>query len=143
MLDHLHQKAVQTLASVDSVILSSFGPADIQISRVPSTSDDLTLYVFISRSSDHLLNLEHRPAVVVAVDAWELHGDARVLAHDEVPEGINLPGQKTITSAMNQTWECIVEIRPTRLTFHSPGGQGNSETIDFFHDERKINLCQS
>ena len=43
MLDHLRQKAAQTLASVSSVILSSYGPADIQSSRVPSTSQDLTL----------------------------------------------------------------------------------------------------
>lgn len=130
MLDHLHQKAAQTLASVDSVILSSFGPADIQTSRVACTSDDLTLYVFISRSSDHLLNLEHRQEVVVAVDEWELHGTARLLAPEEIAAQINLLDH--ITNAINQTWECTAEIRPARLTFHSPSGQGNSETIDFF-----------
>ena len=64
MLDHLRQKAAQTLASARSVILSSYGPADIQSSRVPCTAQDLTLYVFIPHSSDHLLNLEHRPGIV-------------------------------------------------------------------------------
>lgn len=130
MLDHLHQKAAQTLASVDSVIFSSFGPADIQTSRVACTSDDLTLYVFISRSSDHLLNLEHRQEVVVAVDEWELHGTARLLAQEEIAARINLCDH--ITNTKNHTWECTAEIRPTRLTFHSSTGQGNSETIDFF-----------
>lgn len=130
MLDHLHQKAAQTLASVDSVILSSFGPADIQTSRVACASDDLTLYVFISRNSDHLLNLEHRPEVVVAVDEWELHGTARLLAQEDIAARINLCDH--IANAKNQTCDCTAEIRPTRLTFHSPSGQGNIETIDFF-----------
>jgi hypothetical protein len=130
MLDHLHQKAAQTLASVDSVILSSFGLADIQISRVACVSDDLTLYVFISRSSDHLLNLEYKPEVVIATDSWELHGIARVLSHDEIAARNDLPDHNS--NAKNQTWESTVEIRPTRLTFHSLIGQGNSETIDFY-----------
>lgn len=137
MLDHLRQKAAQTLASVDSVIFSSFGPADIQISRVASESDDLTLYVFIPSSSDHLLNLECRREVVIAVDEWELQGTARLVASDEIPAVINLSGYSTNPNrpfcARNQTWGCTVEIRPTRLTFHSPIGQGNIETIDFFN----------
>lgn len=131
MLDHLRQKAARTLASVDSVILSSFGPADIQISRVSSVSNDLTLYVFIPSSSDHLLNLEHRREVVITVDGWELHGTARVLARDEIPTAVHLSGHTPPISARNQTWRYTVEIQPHQLTFHSPDGQGNSETIDF------------
>lgn len=131
MLDHLYQKAVQTLASVNSITLSSFGPADIQVSRVTCVSNDLTLYVIISRSSDHLLNLETRPEIVVSVDDWELHGIARVLTHDEIPAEINLTINRSPAITRIQTWECTVEIRPTQLTFHSPSGQGNIETIDF------------
>lgn len=119
MLDHLRQKAAQTLASARSVGLSSYGPADIQSSRVPCTSQDLMLYVFIPRSSDHLLNLEHKPEVVITAEGWDLHGRARVLAPNEIPAGIQLPGG------------CVVEIQPTRLTLHAPAQQGNIETIDF------------
>lgn len=135
MLDHLHQKAAQTLASVGSVVLSSYGPADIQSSRVLCTSQDLTLYVFIPHSSDHLLNLEHRPRVVAATDEWDLHGTARVLTLNEIPIGIQ-PAEGSSdpcrpASGANSTCGCVIEIRPTRLTLHAPTGQGNIETIDF------------
>jgi hypothetical protein len=135
MLDHLRHKAAQALASVRSVILSSYGPADIQSSRVPCTSQDLTLYVFIPYSSDHLLNLEHRPGVVAATDEWDLHGTARVLTLNEIPMGIQ-PAEgctdpRRPASGTNSAWGCVVEIRPTRLTLHTPTGQGNLETIDF------------
>jgi hypothetical protein len=135
MLDHLRQKAAQTLASVGSVVLSSYGPADIQSSRVPCTSQDLTLYVFIPNNSDHLLNLEHRPGVVATTDEWDLHGTARVLAPDEIPTGINPSSigadPNTPASGTNSSWGCVVEIRPNRLTLHAPTGQGNIATIDF------------
>jgi hypothetical protein len=135
MLDHLRQKAAQTLASASSVILSSYGPADIQSSRVPCTSQDLTLYVFIPHSSDHLLNLEHRPGVVAATNEWDLHGTARVLTLNEIPMGIQPADGYTDTSrpasGTNSSRGCVVEIRPTRLTLHAPTGQGNLETIDF------------
>jgi hypothetical protein len=135
MLDHLHKKAAQTLASVRSVILSSYGPADIQSSRVSCTSQDVTLYVFIPHSSDHLLNLENRPGVVAATEEWDLHGTARVLTLNEIPIGIQpyedcTDPSKPATST-NSAWECVVEIRPVRLNLHAPTGQGNLETIDF------------
>jgi hypothetical protein len=135
MLDHLHQKAAQTLASVRSVNLSSYGPADIQSSRVPCTSQDLTLYVFIPHSSDHLLNLEHRSGVVVATDKWDLHGTARVLIHNEIPKEIQpaevCTDHSRPASGFNSAWGYVVAIRPTRLTLFAPTGQGNIETIDF------------
>jgi hypothetical protein len=135
MLDHLRQKAAQTLGSVRSVMLSSYGPADIQSSCVACTSLDLTLYVFIPYSSDHLLNLEHRPGVVVATDEWDLHGTAQVLTLDEIPMGIQPAEDPTDSgrpaSGTTSARRCVVEIRPTRLTLHAPTVQGNLETIDF------------
>ena len=136
MLDHLRQKAAQTLASASSVILSSYGPADIQSSRVPSTSQDLTLYVFIPHSSNHLLNLEKRPGIAATTGDWDLQGNARVLAAGEIPAGINPPGIETEPDkpapCSNSSWGWIaVEIRPTRLNLHSRTGLGNIETIDF------------
>jgi hypothetical protein len=135
MLDHLHQKAAQTFASVSSVMLSSYGPADIQASRVASAAQDLALYVFIPYSSDHLLNLEHRPGIVAATEEWELRGTARVLAQGEIPSGIQSPADgaypNQTSSGANSGSGCVVEIRPTRLTLHARTGQGNLETIDF------------
>jgi hypothetical protein len=135
MLDHLRQKAARTLASVHSVILSSYGPADIQSSRVSSAAQDLTLYVFIPPSSDHLLNLEHRPGIVAATEAWELRGTARVLSPNEIPAGVRAAEDSANSNSSAPgayiDWGCVVEIRPTRLTIHSPTGQGNLETIDF------------
>jgi hypothetical protein len=135
MLDHLRKKAARTLASVSSVILSSYGPADIQSSCVSCASQELILYVFIPHSSDHLLNLEHRPGIVAATDEWDLHGTARVLSLDEIPIGIkpseDCSNPKRPVSATTSTRGCVVEIRPIRLTIHSQTGQGNIETIDF------------
>lgn len=136
MLDHLRQKAAQTLASVSSVILSSYGPADIQSSRVYSTSIDLALYVFIPHNSNHLLNLEQRTGVVAATDEWDLQGNGRVLAVDEIPAGIKssgiAAGPNGSAAGSNSAWGWVaVEIRPTRLTLHSRTGVGNTETIDF------------
>lgn len=135
MLDHLHQRAVQALASARSVILSSYGPADIQSSRVASASRDLTLYVFIPHNSEHLFNLEHRAGVVAATDAWHLQGMARVLRPDEIPVGIRPPegceDPARPACGANPARACVVEIRPTRLTLHAPTGRGNLETIDF------------
>ena len=126
MLDHLRQKAAQALACARSVILSSYGPADIQTSRLACAADGLTLYVFIPRSSDHLLNLEHRAGVVVSANSWELHGSARVLSADEIPAAPRHPEPDA-----NSPVGCVVAILPTRLTIHAQTGQGNSETIDF------------
>jgi hypothetical protein len=127
MLDHLRQKAAQTLASVSSVNLSSYGPADIQSSRVSCTSQDLALYVFIPLHSNHLVNLEQRPTIVAATDEWELQGNARLPALHEIPAGIALPGTGLGPA---QRW-VVVEIQPTWLTLHSRTGLGNIETIDF------------
>jgi hypothetical protein len=136
MLNHLHQKAAQTLASVSSVILSSYGPAGIQCSRVPCVSQDLTLYVFIPPSIDHLLNIEQRSGIVAATDEWELQGIARTPTPDEIPTGIKPQGTRTEPNRPafipDSAWGwVIIEIQPTRLTIHSPTGLGNIETIDF------------
>jgi hypothetical protein len=132
MLDHLRQKAAQTLASVHSLILSSCGPAEIQSSRISCAAQNLTLYVFIPQSSDHLLNLEQKPEIVAVTDAWDLHGTARVLPQDQIPAGILLhegsAGPTNLNFALGYS---LVEIRPSRLTFHTPTGLGNIETIDF------------
>ena len=135
MLDHLRQKAARSLASVSSVMLSTYGPADIQTSRVSSASQDLTLYVFIPLSSDHLLNLEQRLGVAATTDEWDLNGTARVLAQDEIPAGVK-PSEdgansNRVASTQPSTWGRVVEIRPSRLTLHTQSGQGNIETIDF------------
>jgi hypothetical protein len=135
MLDHLRQKAAQSLASVDSVILSSYGPADIQSSHVSCTSEGLTLYVFIPLSSDHLLNLEYKPGIVASTGAWELLGTARVLNREEIPPAIEFSEHRVPpngqASAAYVAWEYVVEIRPSRLTLRSQTGQGYIETIDF------------
>lgn len=136
MLDHLRQKAAQTLASVSSVILSSYGPADIQSSRLPCTAQDLTLYVFIPHSSNHLLNLEQRTGVVAATEEWDLQGNARVLAREEIPTGIRPSGSgadptRPASGSISGWSAVVVEIQPTRLTVHAGTGLGNIETIDF------------
>ncbi len=136
MLDHLRQKAAQTIATVNSVVLSSYGPADIQSSRVACTARDLVLYIFIPGNSEHLLNVESHPEVVITTEAWDLHGTARILAANEVPEcaqpGLSQFGTEApFVPSTFSTRGGVVEITPTRLTLHASTGLGNTETIDF------------
>ena len=140
MLDHLSQRAARALASVRTVMLAAYGPSDLLCSRLPCTSHDLTLYVFIPSnsdpsSSDHRLNLEHRPGVVAAADEWDLRETARVLTQSEIPAGIQ-PPQGQIepdgpAAGANSAWGRVAAVWPAGLTLHAPTRQGNTEAIGF------------
>lgn len=129
MLDHIRQKIIQALSQDQSVLLSSCGPADIQTSRLPcalwaskpgEAPAFLILYLLVPRASEHLLNLEHRPSVVVLGKDWELHGTAQIQCAGQVPDGLPL------LALPQATWGRLVVVRPTRLHLH----RGTPETID-------------
>ena len=90
MLDHLHQRAADVLASANTVTLVTYGPADLQANSFPCEVLDLRLYLLVPRISDLLFNIESNPAVVVTSEAWQLRGSARILVDERRPATLSL-----------------------------------------------------
>lgn len=124
MLDHLRQRVIDTLASVGSVTLSSCGPAELQASLLPCEAAGLHLYLLLPATSDHLLNLETQPDVVLNTADWQLRGVATVLEPTAYPPDLAL-----LSSAAAQ-WGRLVLVRSTRLHIRRRNGWSYSETID-------------
>ena len=125
MLEHLRQRAVETLASTDTVTLSTFGPADIQAGMFPCEAVDVHLYLRVPRTSDHLLNIENNPEAVVTALAWHLRGRARIIPREKLMRELKL------LDAPGVEWEEIICIEPERLQISSSGETGYQETIEF------------
>ncbi len=122
MLLHLRSRVVETLASADEAMLSTFGPADLQAAPVACAADGLRLYVLLPLTSDLLFNIESHASVVVSTPIWQLHGSARVLDAAQWPRSARLP------ASAEDGWRALVEICPTRLQILS--GPNGPETID-------------
>jgi hypothetical protein len=125
MLEHLRQRVIETLASAKAVTLSTFGPADIQADVFPCESIDTELYLSVPRTSDHWLNLENNPAVVITTPTWQLRGMAQILAPHEVPL------QLSLLRMPDAAWEEVVRIDPIRLQIRPCLESTYSETIEF------------
>src|SRR5436309_2603231 len=90
MLTHLRQHIAATLAPVRSATLATSGPAGLQANVVPCMASDIQLYLLLPRTSDHLLNLEDDPAVVITTAEWQVRGRARMLDIAESPAAATL-----------------------------------------------------
>ncbi len=124
MLRRLRERAREALASACQVVLSSVGPADIQAEAVACEAVGLALYVLVPRTSDLLFNLETNTSVVATADAWQMRGEARLLAPGE------RPGLLEIVRRPEAEWCEVAEIRPSRLQLRPLPGQAQGETID-------------
>lgn len=122
MLHHIRQRVVEALARASTVTLSTYGPADIQAGVFACEAADLTLYLLVPRTSDHLFNLEHNPTMVATTETWQLRGAARVA--EQRPAGLALVRRP------EAGWCELVEIHPTRLQVERPDGEGYAETFD-------------
>jgi len=80
------------------------------------------LHILVPRTSDHLLNIEHSPAVVVTTESWQLRGLAEVLPA--------APATLAIGRRPDAQWCKVVRIAPERLHIVTVGRLGSSETID-------------
>lgn len=124
MLDHLKQRIREALAQAQLVTLASSGPGGLQADVFPCQAFDLRLYVMLPCTSDHLVNLESDPAVVVAAEGWQARGLARVLAWSDLPPELGL------VNAPDADWSEVIEICPTRVGLGRREGWGYEETID-------------
>ena len=124
MLDHLRQHIAAALEQARSATLATSGPAGLQAHVLPCAASGIQLYLLLPRTSDHLLNLEHDPAVVVTTAEWQLAGCARVVTGAECAAALLL------LSAPDARWSVLVEVQPTRVSIAQREGWGAAETID-------------
>ena len=126
MLRELRQRATDVLGSARHVVLSTWGPADVQVESLPCEAVGLALYVLVPRTSDLLFNLENHTLVVVSADTWQARGVARLLSPGSHPDRLAL------ASRPEAAWCQVAEIRPTLLHLRPTDGHGSGETIDTF-----------
>jgi hypothetical protein len=122
MLDHLKQRIVDTLAATRSATLATSGPADLQANVFPCEAADGVLFALVPRTSDHLLNIENHPAVVVSTEGWQMRGAAEILA--------TCPPELALGKREDAPWCSVVRIAPERLHIAPGGGVPYYETID-------------
>lgn len=124
MLYHLRQRVATTLALARCATLASHGPAGLQAQLFPCVARDLQLYLLLPSTSDHLLNLESSPIVVVATAEWQLRGRARVLG------GAEREAAGVLLDAPDAAWSTAIQVRPTHIAIAQREGWGAAETID-------------
>jgi len=109
MLNHLRQHIATTLAAVRSATLATSGPAGLQAQVVPCVASGIQLYLLLPRTSDHLLNIEHDPAVVVVTTAeWQVFGRAQIVTEVE-------DAAAQLLDAPDARWSVVVAVQPTRV----------------------------
>lgn len=126
MLRQLRQKASEALSTACQVVLSTWGPADIQAESLSCESVGLALYVLVPRTSDLLFNLESNTLVVATAETWQARGMTRLLRPSQCPM------QLAIAGTPEAAWCEVVEFRPTQLNLRPADGKGQAETIDIF-----------
>jgi hypothetical protein len=124
MLNHLRQHVAATLQGARSATLATTGPAGLLAHVVPCAANDIQLYLLLPRTSDHLLNLEHEPSVVVTTAEWQVRGRARVLS------AMEWPSSPALAQVPGARWSVLIEVTPTRVEIAQREGWGAAETID-------------
>ena len=124
MLSQLRRRASEVLLGTHRVVLSTDGPAEIQVEALRCEALGLSLYVLVPRASDLLFNLENTTLAVATADTWQARGATRLLSRDSYPE------QLEIARMPEAAWCELVEIRLTRLQLRPADGKGPVETLD-------------
>lgn len=118
MLVHLRTRIIEKLSRAEIVMLATSGPAGVQISACPARPVGLRLYILLSVTSEHLVNLEHNPDAAIIQDLWRLSGTA-------APFELASPFSET-----EARWHRVVEVRPRRFEFLASDAVQVLETID-------------
>ena len=124
MLDYARQHAIEALRLSRTAVLTTNGPAGVQVGEFPCQALDLDLYLLVPRTSDHLYNLEHDAGVTLLSARWELKGEAHIISP-------NAPGvMLDLLREPGAEWCALVRVDPCRVQIRREGGWGNFETID-------------
>src|SRR4029077_16305178 len=98
-------------------------PAGLQAHVVQCAASGIRLYLLLPGTSDHLLNLEFDPSVVVTTAEWQVSGHGRVVTKAACAAA-------QLLKAPDAPWSVVVEVRPTRVMIAQRTGWGAAETID-------------
>jgi hypothetical protein len=133
MLDYARQRAIQALRTPRTAVLATSGPAGVQASEFPCEAIELSLYLLVPKTSDHLFNLEHDPNVTLLTPTWELKGRAHI-----IPPGPPDP-ELHLLREPEAEWCVLLRVDPRQLQIRRPVGWGNLETIDLksYHQEKE------
>jgi hypothetical protein len=124
MLEDLRYRAAAALTWTHMATMATHGPAGLQADLVPCAAQDLRLFLLVPSTSEHLLNLEANPELVLATATWRARGRVRKLSVGERPAIVALSDNPTAP------WCVWLEVAFTRLTITHVHGWGAAETID-------------
>jgi hypothetical protein len=114
----------ETLSAAATATLSTHGAAGIQANVFPCEAVELSLYILVPRTSDHLFNLEQNAEVVVTTEAWQLRGLACI--------GSECRPDLALLRLPDAGWCEVVKIDPRQLQIVRAGESGYAETIDIY-----------
>jgi hypothetical protein len=124
MLDYARQRAIEVLRIPRTAVLVTSGPAGVQASESPCEAIEMSLYLLVPQTSDHLFNLKDDAAVTVLTAGWELTGEAQI-----VPPNATAPDLGFLREPAAQ-WCVLVRVYPSQIQIRREEGWGNIETID-------------
>ncbi len=128
----LQEKIAQELAREQCIVLSTFGPAGLQVGRFDCEAHGLSLFLLVPATADLRLNLDPEafspsdecPAVIATGETWQAHCLAQVLTWGRSPSGLQLAHRP------DSRWAALVELRIRRFDKFQPNGWGFSESFD-------------
>ena len=124
-LDYARQHAIEALRIPRKAVLATSGPAGLQASEFPCEAVELSLFLLVPKTSDHLFNLEHGSTVTLLAVGWELKGEAQVVS----PNALDL--ELDLLREPGAQWCEVVRVDPWRMQVRREGNWGYLETIDF------------
>ena len=123
-LDYARQRAVEALKAPHRAVLVTSGPAGVEVGTFPCEATDLEIYLLVPRTSDHLFNLEHNSKVTLLTPAWQLKGEAQIVALNAEDLELNLFNEP------EKEWCVTVRVSPCQVQIRREVGWGYLETID-------------
>ena len=124
MLDYARQRASAALDDPRTVVLITSGPAGVQTGEFRCEVFDLSLYLLIPQTSDHLFNLEHESTVTLLTTTCELKGQARPVSRAASDLNVSLCHEP------DAEWCALVRVEICQVQIRGEDGWRNRETID-------------
>ena len=124
MLNYARHRAMEALRKTSTAVLVTNGPAGVQAGIFAYEAVELSLYLLVPQTSDHLFNLEHDPRVIMLSAGWQLKGEARVVCRDALEIELRL------LQVPEAGWCALVRAEPRQVQIGRQTGWGNVETID-------------
>ncbi len=120
MLSQFRKRVYEAFEPCTRLVLATYGPAGLQVSRCPCTASQGSLYVRVLRTSEHLTNLQQEPLAVALTHTWRMRSRTVLVGE----------GEAVNVALDRQPWEILVCLKPITFEFISPDGMTPSETID-------------